>query len=59
MNDKKLTGRIRHRTNSYGELVLQVEYKLIGVLYETDGFWRDAKVTDLTVEKSLSKLKIR
>ena len=54
----KLTGRIRHRTGSYDTLVLQVEYKIIGAVSDSDGIWRDAKVTDMTVEKSLSKLKV-
>ena len=47
-----LTGRSRHRVNTKGELVLQVEEETVG----TAATWRDAKVEDLTVNNSLPEV---
>lgn len=55
-NEQKLglTGRFRHRTNDYGALILQVEYRYERKFNawrraggEIEVGWRDAKTEDL------------
>ncbi|PWU76227.1 hypothetical protein DK867_02855 [Ochrobactrum sp. POC9] len=47
---EKLTGRSRHRANSAGQLILQVEYKTTGA--PLPPIWRDAKAEDLLVSET-------